>query len=241
MSDVKDIVPRKPYPFETAPRNVDPFKAAIESMHLGSRYFGAGRGTAHVGIDLFVHIRTPVQVPAEKAVLIGVTRSDSIAGITMGNALVLFVPDEKQPYFLALLHLDRKTFRVLREKNIGDELSAEPGVSRIVAYTGNSASGPIPHLHVTAGTRFQLAGKLYTAQEFMRMYKEKDLTAAFLRPLNPNGRSGVVSIKPPGNGIIKDKKGLLAAGYLDPEELMRKGLRFSTQPPKSREKLAPLR
>ena len=159
MAGVKDIVPRKPNLFETAPRSTDPFEAAIQTIHLGSRYFGAGRDTAHVGIDLFVHMRTPLQAPVERAVLIGVTRADSIPGVSMGNALVLFVPNEKQPYFLALLHLDKKTFKVLKEKNIGAELVSEPGVSRIIAYTGNSASGPNPHLHVTAGIRFQLAGK----------------------------------------------------------------------------------
>jgi hypothetical protein len=234
------------------PTRQDPFEDAIKTVHLGTRFFGAvgtNRLTAHDGMDLFVPKGTPVQVPAEKAVLIGVTRQDSIPGETMGNALLFFVPDKRRPYFLALLHLDKRTFKVLKEKDIGTELVSEPGVSSIVAYTGNSASMPNPHLHVTATTRFQIAGKLYSAGDFMEIYEGKAMSAAFLASLNPDSKSGVTSITPPRARDIKDRKGLLAAGYLNPEELMGQGLRFSTRPPrhlteetvKTPQKLAPSR
>src|SRR5271157_2386278 len=155
------------------PARQDPFEDAIHAVHLGTRFFGAtgpNRLTAHDGMDLFVPKGTPVQVPAEKVILIGVTRQDSVPGESMGNALVFFVPDKKQPYFLALLHLDRRTFKVLNERHVGTELLSEPGVNRIVAYTGNSPSVQNPHLHVTVAVRFQIYGKIYTAGDFMEIY-----------------------------------------------------------------------
>ncbi len=217
------------------PARQDPFEDAIHAVQLGTRSFGAtgpNRPTAHDGMDLFVPKGTPLQVPAERAILIGITRQYSKPGETMGNALLFFVPDKKGPYFLALLHLDRKTFKVLNERNLGTELLSEPGVSRIVAYTGNSPAVPHPHLHVTASTRFQIAAKMYTAADFMEIYEGKALSPAFLASLNPDGRSGVSSITPPSSRGIKGKKGLLAAGYLDPEKLIGHGLRFSTAPPR---------
>jgi hypothetical protein len=243
MAGVKDIVPVKQ----------DPFEDAIQAVHLGTRFFGAtgaNRPSAHNGMDLFVPIGTPLQMPAERMVLIGVTRHGSKPGESMGNALLFFVPDKQQPYFLALLHLDRRTFKVLNEKHLGTELLSEPGVSRVVAYTGNSPAVAYPHLHVTASTRFQIGGNLWSARDFMEIYEAKTISPAFLKSLNPDVKSGVASIMPPAARGIRGRKGLLAAGYLDPEPLIGKSLRFSTQPPmrlpnketaKTSERLAPLR
>ncbi len=209
-------------PLESVPRKTDPFERAFREVDGGTRYFGAPRGERrHPGMDLFVSKNTPVQPPADRAVLIGVTRHrKSEAGKTMGNALVFFVPDAEQPYFLAFLHLSPRTFRVLRERDIGTEIHGETG-GRVVAYTGDSATERAgAHLHVTAMTTFQFGGTVYTAREFMEKYREGTL-ADFL------GRRNFTSITPPG--ALRSRRSL--AGYVDPMELVRGGhLRISSLP-----------
>src|SRR4030095_13918422 len=168
MGDLIDSVPRK----------AEPFEEAFESVDSGTRYFGAKRGDndRHQGIDLFVDKNTPVQVPAREAILIGVTKHKSDAGKTMGNALVFFVPDPQRPYFLAFLHLSPRTFKALSEADIGTELTRHEGESRVVAYTGDSATERAgAHLHVTAVSTFVYGGKVYTAEDFMSKYREGTL------------------------------------------------------------------
>jgi hypothetical protein len=208
---------------DSVPRRAEPFEEAFATVDTGTRYYGAPRGKdRHQGIDLFVDKNTPVQVPANAAVLIGVTRhKGSDAGKTMGNALVFFVPDPAQPYFLALLHLSPRTFRLLKESDIGTELALRRGESRIVAYTGDSASERAgAHLHVTAATTFMYGGTTYTAEDFMRKYQDGTL-ADLIRDRNFR------SIVPPE--ALANRRTL--EGYLNPMDLIRDGqLRISSLP-----------
>jgi hypothetical protein len=209
---------------DVVPRRADPFDEAFATVNSGTRYFGAKRdnGDRHQGIDLFVDKNTPVQVPADGAILIGVTRhKGSEAGKTMGNALVFFVPDPERPYFLAFLHLSPRTFRLLKESDIGTEFALRAGEGRIVAYTGDSATERAgAHLHVTAATTFMYGGTTYTAEDFLKRYQERTL-GDFLKGRNFH------SIVPPealtNKGSMKD--------YLNPMDLVRDGrLRISSLP-----------
>ena len=210
------------------PHRTDPFVQALQRVQAsehngGNIHFGAPRETPHNGIDLGVSVNTPLQVPADKVILIGTTREDSTAGQSMGNAIILFVPDPVTPYFLALIHLSPKTFDHLHHANIsiGTELTSESGLNNIIAYTGSSAiRNSAPHLHVTVATDFTFGGRNYTASEFMKMHTNRELSA-FLQKKN------FYAFVPSAH--IRDPSSLV--GYLDPTELIKNGsLRFSTEP-----------
>lgn len=209
---------------EKVPRKADPFERGIQKVSEGTNAFGAMREEGpHRGADFFVAKNTPVQVPADGAVLIGVTRhARRGAGRTMGNALVFFVPDPVQPYFLAFLHLSPRTFRLSSESDIGKAIPARPGEDRIVAFSGDSATERVgAHLHVTAVTTFMYGGKVYEAGDFMRRQREGTL-ADLLEGKNFR------SIVP--RSALNDRKSM--EGYLDPMELIRSGrLRISSLPP----------
>lgn len=231
MTDGLDVVPVKRDPFEKALKGVEDSRLDAEKARTGRTrswrtwHFGGSRTYPHNGIDLFVNVNTPIQVPAhpDKSVfLIGVTRHDSPAGRSMGNALVFFVPDAEKPYFLAFLHLSDKTFKKLNEMDVGRELLSESGKDNVVAYSGRTAAGKGPHLHVTALTSFAFGGKTYTAEDFMKLHSEGKLRAE----LNKRNFFAVVSPH-----RTKNPKSMV--GYLDPEELIRQGrLRVSSLPAK---------
>ena len=208
---------------EAVPRKADPLERGIEKVSEGTNAFGAMREDGpHRGTDFFVAKNTPVQVPAGTAVLIGVTRhSRTGAGYSMGNALVFFIPDPVNPHFLALLHLSPRTFRQLKESDIGAVLRSGPGEGRIVAYTGDSATERVgAHLHVTAVTTFMYGVKVYTADDFMRRQREGTL-GEFLE--GKNFRSIV-----PRSGL-RNRRSM--EDYLDPMELIRNGqIRISSVP-----------
>lgn len=218
-----DGIPRKIEPFEVA------FKAVERSIQYGGNiHYAAPRKPPHNGIDLGVPEGTPIQVPADRVVLIGITKEKSPAGKSMGNALIFFVPNNGNPYFLALLHLSPKTFQQLRRSHfsIGSEIVSEPGVNTVVAYGGKSGiNNSGPHVHVNATTEFMYGGQNYTAIQFMGMYRQ-DKLEQFLQ--GKNFSSILPASRLHSNSL---------AGFLDPTELIRKGtLRFSTQPEQQREK-----
>jgi hypothetical protein len=208
---------------ESVPRRTDPFERALTRVDEGTNRFGARRdGIPHPGMDLFVPKNTPVALPAEGAVLIGVTHhARTGAGRTMGNALIFFVPDPDQPYFLALLHLSAKTFSVLKERDIGAVLGPDSGRQGIVAYSGNTAAGKSgAHLHVTATTTFMYGGNVYTAADFLRRHQEGTL-GEFME------RRNFRSIMTPAR--VRNERSL--EGYLNPLDLIQSGrLRISSQP-----------
>jgi len=207
------------------PSRVDPFEAAIERVRRKESkiYFGALRGegtdrSRHNGVDLFVPVGTPIQIPAPKVVLIGMVReARSGAGASMGNGIVLFVPDEKQPYFLQLAHLSPRTFGLLRRSGfrIGSMMVDRPG-GTVVAVAGSSMAGAMPHVHASVMTSFRYGGKTYTAAAFLEMYRDGSIP-----------RENFFAAKPPsryGNSMS-------LKGYLDPMELIGDGrLRFANRP-----------
>ncbi|MEW6035787.1 MAG: hypothetical protein AB1529_04185 [Candidatus Micrarchaeota archaeon] len=210
------------------PRRTDPFEEAFAAVGASERrggyiHFGARRTNPHNGIDLAVPEGTPIQVPASRAVLIGITREGSAAGRSMGNALIFFVPDERRPYFLALLHLSPRTFAHLRRSHvsIGSEMSSGPGTGSVVAYSGSSAiQSSAPHVHVTATTEFMFGGRVFTARNFLAMERGGEL-ARYLRGKNFFALQTRARIRQPDS----------LSGYMDPAALMRDGsLRLSSQP-----------
>jgi len=211
------------------PRRADPFEQAFRQVERSERtnggfHFGAARQTPHNGIDLFVPVDLQLQVPAERAVLIGTTRESTPAGRSMGNALIFFVPNDGRPYFVSLLHLSPRTFQLLRREHIGigTEVEMRPGRDGTpVAVTGRSATGPSgPHVHVSATTEFQFGGRSYTADSFMEMYRQNEL-GAFLRGKNFYALMPASRYRNPAS----------LAGYVNPADLIRRGeLRVSSQP-----------
>jgi hypothetical protein len=209
---------------DAVPSRIEPFEAAIEDVRLKKSkiYFGAPRGEGrsrhtHDGIDLGVAVGTPIQVPAQKAVLIGSCRESSAAGASLGNALMFFVPHEKEPYFLVMAHLSSRTFGLLRRSGIkfGREITDRPG-GAVVAYAGASRAGPWPHVHASAMTSFQFGGRAYTAAAFMDMYRDDAIP-----------RTNFYALKPPA----RYRNSMSLTGYLDPIGLIDKGmLRFATKP-----------
>ncbi|VVC03527.1 Peptidase family M23 [Candidatus Bilamarchaeum dharawalense] len=195
-------------PEQEVPRKVDPFEVAFEKLNASLRqggkiHFNASRGSEkHAGIDLIVPNNTPIQLPVEKAVLIGTARGNE----SMGNALVFFVPDEKQPYFLFFLHLSAKTFTELKKQgiSIGSEVSSSELDGKPIAYSGNTGRSTSPHLHVSATVKLQ-SGQ--TAEEFMQMYREGSLPS-FLQGKN------FYPLQLLGSG------GLIKKGYIDPTDLI---------------------
>lgn len=233
------------------PKKVDPFTEAfrlLETSHRtgATRHFGAVRAiTRHGGIDLEVAVNTPVQIPYDKVVLIGIcTERNEEAGDTIGNGLIFFVPDKKQPYFLLLAHLSPRTFELLSKDefqklrdtsligksdikkdragkgylSIGAEIVREP--DGVIAYTGKSAVKKGPHLHISTVTEFRLGGQLYTANRFMDLYKN-GILGDFLRGKN------FYAIKPPN----RERHPMSLEGYINPTELVKEGrLRISSLP-----------
>jgi hypothetical protein len=219
MAETAHKIPRRADPFEEAFRLVERSKRTGGGIH-----FGAQRTAPHNGIDLFVPENTPLQAPAERAVLIGTTLESSAAGRSMGNALIFFVPNEGRPYFVALLHLSARTFQHLRRArlSVGSVVEARPGSeATAVAYSGSSACGPsAPHVHVTATTEFMFGGRSYTAEGFMEMYRRGEL-GTFLQGKNFYALMPASRYRQPNS----------LAGYLDPAELIRRReLRLSAQP-----------
>jgi len=211
----KDVVPEKIDPFVKAVGDVRQKKAKI--------FFGAVRGEGtergrHNGVDLFVPVGTDIQIPAQKVILIGVVReANSGPGASMGNGLVFFVPDEKQPYFLQLCHLSSRTFGILRRHGYkaGSEISERPG-GEAVAIAGSSRAGAMPHVHASAMTSIYFGGKVYEAANFLEMYKEGKMP-----------RKNFAGVKPPS----RFRNPMSLGGYLDPISLIDQGrLRFSNRP-----------
>lgn len=221
---------------ESSPRTSledDPFQWALDRIKesrrgkcsfVRERHYGAMRtsqGKRHAGTDLFVPA-TPIQAPADRVVLIGVTRERSRAGRSIGNGIALFVPDSRLPYFLLLAHLSERTFEQrdgrdlgLNEKDIGREIVRIDGLDRRIAYTGSSRSGSCPHLHITAATIFYWdEHRVYTAKRFMNMYERRDL-GDFLRDRDRNFNAIVTP--------ARTKNPMSLEGYLNPEDLIRTG------------------
>jgi len=207
------------------PSRIDPFEKAIEDVRQKKAkiYFGAIRGegaerSRHNGVDLFVPVGTGIQIPARKAVLIGMVREAGTgAGASMGNGLVLFVPDEKRPYFLQLCHLSPRTFGLLRRSGfkIGSEILDKPG-GTAVAVAGSSRAGAAPHVHASVMTSFQYGGKTYTAAGFLELYREGRIP-----------RGNFAGIRPPS----RFRNPMNLAGYINPLEMMDRGrLRFAAKP-----------
>jgi len=216
------------------PRRIDdPFAQALARVAqaaAGKRgeliHFGAKRQTvSHNGIDLMVPSGTPIQAPAPRVVLIGMCReSERGPGASIGNGLVFFVPDERQPHFLLLAHLSPRTFTLLRRHGvpIGSEIVRESGEDSVVALSGASRAGPAPHVHVTAATTFMHGGTIYSAQAFMERYRQD--RGAFLSSLRKTNFQAIMPRTRYG-----DPRSL--EGYLDPLVLARGGsLRFSSLP-----------
>ena len=176
-------------------------------------FFGALRDkgkSKHYGADIPCLPETPIQVPAERVILIGKLKDDPHAG----NMLVFFVPDEKKPYFVALLHLSENTFKQLSKLKIklGDEINRKEGINTIIAYTGDTGSAQgHPHLHVTAMD--VLNDPEFTAVRFQGLYQGGHLKG-FLKGQN------FASITTPERK--KDSKSLV--GYLNPVDLKKDGL-----------------
>ena len=215
------------------PRKADPFEAAVEAVRkalsLGKArksasapiYFGALRNegrSRHNGIDLFVPVGTPIQLPSSKAVLIGICReSSSGACASIGNGIVLFVPNENAPYFLLLAHLSKTTFRHLQRKGIkiGSEVIAEPEGS-VIAYSGESKAGPSPHVHVSVTSAFQFGGKTYHSEDFLEMHRNGTIPRKNFYAATPGQRRN-------------NPKSLV--GYRDPLAMIDSGkMRFTSLP-----------
>ncbi|MBI5228084.1 hypothetical protein HY988_05835 [Candidatus Micrarchaeota archaeon] len=213
-----------------------PIAAVRFSKSMGNQgprlHFGADRGYEHhMGIDLLYEPKTLLDLPISKdqsAFLIGMSK-----GGPLGYALVLFVPDEKSPYFLLLAHNDPHTMKLLSEKGIaiGSKLAIAEGSDNSFLFTGATGRVDGPHLHVGATTGFVermrgpegtlTNGRFHTAKEFMAHYKDDEKHfIAFLK------RNNFPSLLIPAEYRHKGR-------HLDPLELINKGkIVLSGIPPK---------
>lgn len=183
----------------------DPIAFALAAARLSGKlgddgprlHFKARRASEiHPGIDLLYEQGTRLDIPLPEgrgAFLIG--RAED--GGPLGYALVLFVPDEKEPFFLQLAHLDKGTLKLLEKKGIGlgSRIAARAGQDDTLAITGASGRVQGPHLHLQVNTGFVervraddgglMNGPFHTAGEFMRRYqKDEKAFAAYLKRNN---------------------------------------------------------
>lgn len=205
-----DLIPTKVDPFIEAIARVEASQASgkTRGIHYGADRVKKGTKSTHNGIDLGVAIDTPIQPPAD-CVLIGIVKENP----SIGNGLVFFVPGDT-PYFVQFAHLSPKTFNAQKnlKYKIGSELIREAGVSKVIAYSGESGNAKDhAHLHVTVGTVLA-EGKEYAAALFQRHYENQTISN-FLRGKN------LFTIIPPAR--IKDSTSL--EGYLDPLTLIKGG------------------
>lgn len=207
----------------------DPFLLAQKRIEQSSKrktgvHFGAERGAVlHPGVDYMVPNNTPLQIPVEKAVVIGICRTGRDApAATQGNTLVLFAPGD-MPRFIFLLHLADKTFGKSGRLRVGGQeiaIGAEIARGRIgtapIAYVGDTASKGIPHLHLSVANRLPYSSRIegriqqLDATLFQQMYNDGRL-ADFLANKNLN------ALKLPGKG------GLEKRGYVNPMGLIAAG------------------